>query len=178
MILIDADDTVCSTIPVWLRMINETYDTSYKPEDATDWYLNCFNLKPEVYKIINSYDFHFNLKLIDGAYPILEKLWKTHKCRIVTAAMHNGEIINGKIHWFKHNLPFIPIEHLIFARDKTAVGSCFDYIIDDAPHNHINHPATSIIYDQPWNRGWNEKEKAGTIRVNNWNDIDQLFFGR
>ena len=48
-----------------------------------------------------------------------------------------------------------------------------DVLIDDGPHNLVNGPYFRILFDQPHNRGINEK-KYGMYRAVGWEQVYQL----
>ena len=67
--------------------------------------------------------------------------------------------------------PFLDANHIIIAHNKQMVMG--DVLIDDGPHNLINGPYFRILFDQPHNRGIDEK-KYGMHRAVGWEQVYQL----
>ena len=144
-ILFDADDVAETLLEGWVKTLNERYGTTASVEDVTDWDISV-------------------------AQEYLKRLYdEGHELYMVTATDYRT--CRVKIERILELFPFLDANHIIIAHNKQMIKG--DVLIDDGPHNLINGPYFRILFDQPHNRGINEK-KYGMYRAVSWEQVYQL----
>lgn len=172
-ILIDADDVAETLQYSWVNAVNKKYGTSATVEDVTDWDVSkAFPTltKQQVYGVLQEDDMWANLTPTPGAQEYMKRLHdEGHELYIVTAT--DFRTCRVKIERILELFPFLDAEHIIIAHNKQMVTG--DVLIDDGPHNLVNGPYFRIHFDQPHNRGIDEK-KYGMYRAVGWDQAYRL----
>lgn len=172
-ILIDADDVAETLQYSWVNAVNKKYGTSATVEDVTDWDVSkAFPTltKQQVYGVLQEDDMWANLTPTPGAQEYMKRLHdEGHELYIVTAT--DFRTCRVKIERILELFPFLDAEHIIIAHNKQMVTG--DVLIDDGPHNLVNGPYFRILFDQPHNRGIDEK-KYGMYRAVGWDQAYRL----
>ena len=156
-ILFDADDVAETLLEGWVKTLNERYGTTTSVEDVTDWDVSkAFPTltKQQIYGVLQEDEVWAKLTPMPGAQEYLKRL-------------HDRVKIERILELF----PFLDANHIIIAHNKQMVMG--DVLIDDGPHNLVNGPYFRILFDQPHNRGINEK-KYGMYRAVGWEQVYQL----
>lgn len=172
-ILFDADDVAESLLGSWISMLNEQYGTNVDIEDVTDWDISLAFptlAKQQIYSALLEDRLWKNLMPIPGAQEYLQRLYNEgHELYMVTATDYR--ICHIKIERILELFPFLDEKHIIIAHNKQMVMG--DVLIDDSPHNLIGGHYFRILFDQPHNRGFDEK-KYGVYRAHGWEQAYQL----
>lgn len=79
----------------------------------------------------------------------------------------------GRISYFEENLPWFPIERVIFDKDKSKYSG--GILIDDAPHNIHAYQGIKFVVEAPWNK--NEIFDGQTVRVKNLKEAYEFLMG-
>ena len=168
-ILCDADDTIINLLPRWLAEINQTYGKAVRKEDIQNWDIT--KAYPgltayEVLKPLYRADFWDTVTPIEGCGYYLERLIKDgHDLSIVTAS--NLETSGAKTAKLLKLFPFLRQEQIIFTQNKQAMFG--DILIDDGVYNLIGGSYRKILFHQPGNAAFREKE-YGITRVYSWEE--------
>lgn len=172
-ILIDADDVAETLQQSWVDAVNKKYGTTATVEDVTDWDVSkAFPTltRQQVYSVLQEDDMWANLVPTPGAQEYMKRLYdEGHELYIVTAT--DFRTCRVKILRILELFPFLDAEHIIIAHNKQMVTG--DVLIDDGPHNLVNGPYFRILFDQPHNRGIDEK-KYGMYRATSWEQAYRL----
>ena len=111
------------------------------------------------------------VKLIDGAYDIIQRLWdEGHKIYFITSSL--PENLKKKIGHLARNLSFMPYDyvwkHTINAQCKQLIK--VDVLVDDALHNLTgDRDYFSICMDMPYNQ--TTEIIPNFTRARNWDEI-------
>lgn len=172
-ILFDADDVAETLLEGWVKTLNERYGTTASVEDVTDWDISVAFptlTKQQIYGVLQEDEVWANLTPMPGAQEYLKRLYdEGHELYMVTATDYRT--CRVKIERILELFPFLDANHIIIAHNKQMIKG--DVLIDDGPHNLINGPYFRILFDQPHNRGINEKE-YGMYRAVGWEQVYQL----
>lgn len=172
-ILFDADDVAEALLENWVKTLNKRYSTTASVEDVTDWDVTVAFptlTKQQIYGVLQEDEVWANLTPMPGAQEYLKRLYdEGHELYMVTATDYRT--CRVKIERILELFPFLDTNHIIIAHNKQMIRG--DVLIDDGPHNLINGPYFRILFDQPHNRGINEK-KYGMYRAVGWEQVYQL----
>lgn len=172
-ILFDADDVAETLAQGWVSILNGRYGTSVSLEDVTDWGISLAFptlTKKQIYGVLQEEQIWANLQPIPGAQEHLQRLYdEGHKLYMVTATDYRT--CRVKIERILEFFPFLDAEHIIIAHNKQMVTG--DVLIDDGPHNLVGGRYFRILFDQPHNRGFDEK-KYGMYRAVGWEQVYKL----
>ncbi len=165
-ILLDMDETICDFLTPLLKKYNEKYDTNLQHKDITEYNLDKYEGMTDIF-----YEYGFFIELLP--YPnskmIIKRLINEgHKIFIVTNAMSNWKIINGKLNWIARYLKFVNKDNIIFTSNKSIIMG--DVLFDDAPHYINSFTGIRVINDRPYNQNANEHFR---IYDNNWEQFYQ-----
>lgn len=111
------------------------------------------------------------VKLIDGAYDIIQRLWdEGHEIYFITSSL--PENLKKKIGHLARNLSFMPYDyvwkHTINTQCKQLIK--VDVLVDDALHNLTgDRDYFSICMDMPYNQ--TTEIIPNFTRVKNWDEI-------
>lgn len=172
-ILFDADDVAESLLEGWVKTLNDRYGTSVSVDDVTDWNIALAFptlTKKQVYGVLQEDEIWKNLTPIPGAQEYLQRLYdEGHELYMVTATDYRTCCV--KIERILEMFPFLDESHIIITQNKQMVMG--DVLIDDGPHNLIGGNYFRILFDQPHNRGIDEK-KYGMYRAVGWDEVYRL----
>lgn len=126
--------------------------------------------KQQIYGVLQEDEVWAKLTPMPGAQEYLKRLHdEGHELYMVTATDYRT--CRVKIERILELFPFLDANHIIIVHNKQMVMG--DVLIDDGPHNLVNGPYFRILFDQPHNRGINEK-KYGMYRAVGWEQVYQL----
>lgn len=164
-ILFDADDVAETLLEGWVKTLSV--------ENVTDWDISVAFptlTKQQIYGVLQEDEVWANLTPMPGAQEYLKRLYdEGHELYMVTATDYRT--CRVKIERILELFPFLDANHIIIAHNKQMIKG--DVLIDDGPHNLIDGPYFRILFDQPHNRGINEK-KYGMYRAVGWEQVYQL----
>ena len=168
-ILCDADDTIADLSAPWLEALNQTYHKHVRKEDMTCWDITAAfpDLSPEeIFAPIYDKSFWNRLTPIEGSAYYLKKLQNDgHDLYIVTAT--NYETSDAKVAKLLELFPFLTSEQIIVAHNKHLISG--DVLIDDGVHNLLKGTYAKLLFHQPNNASFNEKEH-GITRIFSWQE--------
>jgi 5'(3')-deoxyribonucleotidase len=175
-ILVDLDDTVVNTSPVWVDIYNHTMKPDDAPELAIEDLVNRkvhlavpSEVGTRVYSIIDRDGFFRGLPPLPGAIAALRDLQKAgHDVVICSAPARNPVSAADKIVWCKQHLPFISTNDVIITKAKHRIGG--DVLIDD-------HAANQAAWLMRHHRGlvaqinWaHNSESLAHVKADSWRD--------
>lgn len=174
ILLIDMDNTLNK---FWTKF-EEFHNRLFTPrisihrEELKDYHIlgNYLDLpEEELYSrrqaIFESRGFWFLQDVYEDAIEVLKLLNEEYNLYIITSPWTSAlNCYTEKIQWMGVHFPFIPLEKVIFTRDKWLV-QC-DYIIDDAPFYLERNDCDVIAMDYEYNR-----HISVSYRADNWKDI-------
>ncbi len=172
-ILFDADDVAEDLLGCWVKRLNERYGTKVMPSDVVEWDMTrAFPTltKEQIYGVLQDEGIWANLQPIPGAQEYLQQLHQEgHELYMVTAT--DCRTCGAKVRRILELFPFLDVEHIVIAHQKQMVLG--DVLIDDGPHNLVGGRYFRILFDQPHNRGFDEK-KHGIFRAVGWAEVYRL----
>lgn len=171
-ILCDADDTIENLTTPWLDVLNRKHNKNVKKEDLKIWDMTA--AFPELTYdevLMPLYDDSFWDRITpikDSAYYLKRLIDDGHELSIVTAGI--PETFNAKVNKLIQLFPFLERGQIILSHNKQEVSG--DILIDDAAHNLIGGRYEKLLYHQPNNASFNEREH-GIVRVFSWKEVYQ-----
>lgn len=174
-VLIDMDDTIEMLGAAWCKYLNARHGTTVAHEDLNQW--DVAKKFPsltteEVYAPLFEDDFWDWVKPINGAAEGIKKIIDDgHTVYIVTTSDY--KTIRAKMEkvLFRY-FSFLTWSDVIVTANKQIVQG--DILIDDGLHNLVGGKYEKILMTAPHNKGFNQEEKYGIHRVNNWEEAYNL----
>lgn len=169
-IAIDMDEVIADALGGLLDYYNRECNTSHTPEDLVGKKLTDILTEKEFNIIENALaeeEFWLDLKVMDGAQDVIERLSTRHEIFISTAAMEVPVSLRPKFHWLQEHFPCIHHLNYIFCGHKYIVRA--DYLIDDNPRHFSTFEGQGILFDSPHNRF-----VEGYPRARSWHEIEDL----
>jgi len=172
-ILLDMDDVLARCVDYWLEQLNKTHNLSLCKADISNWNMS---KNPEVRATGLTYDeifapmgkkgFFFELPVMEGAQEGVQDLIDNFGEVVIVTSLPSdiyrpGEVTQEKLDWLRKYFPyFSKTRNIVMTKRKGLVKG--DLLIDDAPHNILEYPGKTVVFDQPYNQG-----VAATARVAN-----------
>ena len=180
-LMIDMDDVICDG--GFLTLVNQFLNTNYKIEDVKAYYIQDLIPKErmsEWAEYFHKQNLYEHVRLLDGAYEVMENLQKNYELYILTAYIIrddksiSGKNLLNKFNWLYKELPFIKPEQYIFADNKSIISS--DIRIDDKVSNLKGECEKKLLFTAYHNKNIpeTELEKENIIRVDNWKEIGKI----
>lgn len=168
--LFDLDGVCCNLMKKWLRVYNRDYNDQLTTAAITEWEWQRF-VKPEcgkrIYRYLNRPGFFADLEPIEGCVQSLDRL--SNLCELVVVTASPKTAAGDKMRWVERHLPMVPRGNIVVTYRKDLVRG--DFMMDDAPKNLRNHPATRILLDYPYNRDFHDCH-----RVHSWAEAEALIY--
>lgn len=183
---IDLDDVLGQFIPALIEFHNNKYGTDIKFEKFNSykfWEVWGGNMEEAIQKV---YDFHKtpyfkNIKTIDGAEEVLNRLKENNELYIVTSRQE--DVIKETEEWVDKNFPKI-FKKIYFTNQYSRSGIettkqkvCDDLDMDILIEDNLKYaeecsrPDRKIfLFDKPWNQS--EKLPPNVKRIYSWKEID------
>jgi len=183
---VDLDNVLSQSMPALIEFHNKNYGTNQKLEDFKTanfeeaWGGSLEQAIQKIDKFHKTYGFK-NLKPIEGAKEVLEKLKKNNELYIITA--RTDDIKKDTEDWIE--LYFPNIFSKIYFTNQFSMGNksipkkkvCDDLGIDVFIEDNITNvlectsPNRKVyLFDYPWNQ--TNKLPEGVERVHSWKEID------
>lgn len=169
-ILCDADDTIENLTLHWLDVLNGRYNRNVKKEEMKIWDMTAVYpdlTKEEVLAPLYENDFWDGITPIkDSGYYLKRLIDDGHEVLIVTAAIR--ETFGAKVCMLQKLFPFLSSGQIVIEHNKQRLDG--DILIDDAVHNLIGGRYRKILFHQPSNSNFDEREHD-IMRVFNWKEV-------
>lgn len=174
-ILVDIDGVIFNTQETLLNFLNNRYDKNYTIDDITsyDWFDKTFK---DPWSFMEKPEFWYAVKTSPDAVKYITKwIQEGYIVKIVTAShFHHG--IFSKMSKLKRDFGgVIRDEDIIICHDKSMILGTL--LIDDCFDNCNNFNSWSIVYKQPWNENYIEKNRVFNpilFKTNNWELIEKM----
>ena len=172
VIAIDMDEVIADFNHELLIRFNNKYSKKIKLKDLNGIKIDVLypKLKDEISDMINCDSFFRSLPVIKSSQKVIEKLCQHHQVFIVSAALDHSNSMFAKLAWLNANFPFIDSSNIVFCGSKSIINA--DYLIDDHVHHFEGFIGKGILFTSPHNLDVNWDE-----RCNNWDEVDERFFG-
>lgn len=170
----DLDDTFWDFMTPLLIKYNEKYKDNLKCEDISDYDIRLF-IKPECTDIFKEFvddNFIMNLKPKENAVEVISKINEKHNLVFPTSghpktATSRDKKLSQIFSWYS-------TKQLIVCQNKQLLK--LDYLFDDCFKNVDGSEYKCLLFEQPWNVRRNNLTE-NIRRVNNWSNINNIFFG-
>lgn len=171
-ICVDMDEVIADALGEHLTRYNRLFSEKLTKEHLRGRWLTDYvsaERMQTVYELLLTEDFFAVLDVMPHSQRVLERLQTRYEVFIATAAMEVPTSFTAKFEWLAEHFPFIPTSHIVFCGDKGILHA--DYLIDDNPRQLRSFPGEGILYTSPANA-----YVTGFRRVDNWLDVERLFF--
>lgn len=165
---IDLDSVLADTMIIWTAVYSNMYNTQISKNEITSWDITkILPISAEEISGIFVYVWTHLWKEIPPTEPNLANIVKQiHKkgYRISILTKRERETVPYVADWLDYYDIFS--DDLIFVYDATPKAIYqFDILVDDAPINLIDiiSPKVGILFNQPWNLGFNWPIRVGSI---------------
>jgi len=187
----DLDDVIVQFFPSFLRFYNARKGTSLRFEDVTSfklWEIGIGESMDDVAGLVH--EFHdaggfSEMSFVDGAQKGFERVSREHETYVVTSRPRKYEITT--IDFFKRNLPYFPIERVVFSRSifashghsdskiNSKAEICRDLGIDCHVDDYYGYAeqfegGKVLLFNSPWNQ--NGQLPQNIDRVYGWNGMN------
>ena len=171
-IAVDMDEVLADALGELIRRYNQEYAEHLTVQDMWGrWMVNV--LPPSRQDRLMSYlqedDFFEDLAVMADSQRVLERLSRSYEIFIATAAMEFPRSFGPKYRWLQRHFSFLSPSHYVFCGDKSILHA--DYLIDDMPRHFDRFGGQGVLFTA----AHNAKLKA-PLRVNNWIEVEDLFF--
>lgn len=188
---VDIDDVIADLIPSVIDFFNEKLGTSFTKEDFFSQDYASVMKKPEkeTHKLMSEYieDGHLE-KLIplEGSREALKDISNKHKIYAVTSRIPPAE--KSTRTWLdKHfkgvfeDIHYSLNSYVNTDRKLTKKEICLNLEVDVMVEDDVGYATlfedcgiNVILFDQPWNRSFNDKEHHHIKRVSEWSEIPKV----
>lgn len=177
-IMIDMDDVIVSG--GFIHLLNEFMHTDYKEEDFNKFYIqDTIPNKKEFFTYFFSKNLYDYGVLKDGVVESIKELSKIYEIYICSSYIYKDEeegsgiILKYKHDYLLKNFPFLNPNNFIFTGNKSIINC--DIKIDDRVEN-LENADIKLLFTAYHNKNLTDIElsKRRIIRVNNWEEIENL----
>jgi 5'(3')-deoxyribonucleotidase len=150
---IDMDEVLADTVGKQLDIYNRRYGTHVVPADLHGTELAEIvppEHRPWVLGMLHEPGFFADLRPMDGALEVMERLCRSHRVYIASAATEFPDSFRDKMSWLARHLPQIPTHRIIFCGEKSVLD--VDYLVDDTPDHFEGLRGIGLLLDAPHNR--------------------------
>lgn len=173
-IMLDLDGVIWDIMPVFVEIHNEIYNTDVKYEDINGWWFFPQDEFETVYPLTlpRIMDYQVFDRFVD---TYVYELNISNDITILTAEVNTVEVLKEKldsihIHKGTHYDKIITVDPKENKLDYEA-----DIYIDDNPNmaeKMYEYPDRYLLlYNQPWNQGFEDEKSENVLRVYDWDDI-------
>jgi 5'(3')-deoxyribonucleotidase len=167
-VAIDMDDVLADTLGKQLDCYNRRYGTHLVPADMDGLELADIvpvSHRPWVLEMLYEPGFFADIAPMTGALEVMERLCRSHRVYIASAATEFPSSFQDKMHWLARHLPQIPTHRIVFCGEKSILD--VDYLVDDTPAHFEGMRGVGLLFDAPHNR----PERRYT-RVHGWDALE------
>lgn len=172
---IDIDDTLTTTTASVLAQHYADTGEKIDINDIRTYHIEDYvseEYREDFYKIFVNKNMWKRLELIPNCVEVIKRLHdKEYQIWFCTSTEASN--VKKKYNFLCRTFPFINIrKRLITTPNKQLVN--FDILIDDAVHNVVNAPYSSILLNKPWNENFDEAEYNNIYRVYDWSQVEDV----
>lgn len=176
-IAVDMDEVLADALGELIVRYNREYAEALTKEAMQGLWMHEVlpaSRQDRVLAYLHQDDFFEDLQVIPDSQRVLERLSRQHEIFIATAAMEFPRSFGPKYRWLGRHFPFLSPSHYVFCGDKSILNA--DYLIDDMARHLQRFDGRGLLFTAPHNANIQVGEKGNMSRVDNWRDIEQMFF--
>lgn len=173
-IAVDMDEVLADALGKLIRLYNAEFSENLTVKDMWgNWMVNVLpaSRQDRLRAYLQEPDFFEDLDVMPDSQRVMERLAHRYEIFIATAAMEFPNSFGPKFRWLERNFPFLSPTHFVFCGDKSILHA--DYLIDDMPRHFKYFAGQGILFTAAHNAN-----VAAKIRVDNWLEVEELFFPR
>lgn len=171
-IAVDMDEVLADALGKLIQLYNAEYAENLTVQDMWgNWMVNVLppSRQDRLMAYLQEPSFFEDLDVMPDSQRVLERLSGSYEIFIATAAMEFPNSFGPKFRWLERHFPFLSPTRFVFCGDKSILHA--DYLIDDMPRHFQRFVGQGILFTAAHNA-----RVAAKIRVNNWLEVEELFF--
>ena len=171
-IAVDMDEVLADALGELIRRYNREFSEHLTVESMWgQWMVNVLppSRQDRLMAYLQEEDFFEDLDVIPDSQRVLERLSRQNEVFIATAAMEFPKSFGPKYRWLQRHFPFLSPSRYVFCGDKSILHA--DYLIDDMPRHFDRFQGQGLLFTAAHNA-----RVQGQVRMNNWLQIEKLFF--
>jgi len=173
-ICVDMDEVLADALGKLIRRYNAEFHERLTVQDMWgNWMVNVLpaSRQDRLMAYLQEDDFFEDLDVMPDSQRVVERLSRYYEIFVATAAMEFPKSFGPKFRWLRRHFPYLQPTHFVFCGDKSILHA--DYLIDDMPRHFERFVGQGILFTAAHNA-----KVAAQVRVNNWLDVEDLFFPR
>ena len=173
-IAVDMDEVLADALGKLIRLYNAEYSEDLTVADMWgNWMVNVLPAERQdrLMAYLQEKDFFEDLEVMPDSQRVLERLSGRYEIFVATAAMEFPNSFGPKFRWLEQHFPFLSPTRFVFCGDKSILHA--DYLIDDMPRHFQRFAGQGILFTAAHNAN-----VVAKLRVNNWLEVEDLFFPR
>jgi 5'(3')-deoxyribonucleotidase len=171
-ICVDMDEVLADALGKLIRLYNAEFSENLTVHDMWgNWMVNVLppGRQDRLMAYLQEKDFFDDLDVMPDSQRVLERLSHRFEIFIATAAMEFPNSFGPKFRWLERYFPFISPTRFVFCGDKSILHA--DYLIDDMPRHFERFKGKGVLFTAAHNA-----KVVTPHRVNNWLEVESLFF--
>jgi 5'(3')-deoxyribonucleotidase len=171
-IAVDMDEVLADALAELIRRYNEDFGERLTKQDLDGrwmWDAVPSTRHDRLLGYLHSVDFFEDLPVIPESQRVVERLNASAEVFIATAAMEFPNSFTPKYRWLERHFPFLSPTRFVFCGDKSILYA--DYLIDDMPRHFERFAGKGVLFTAAHNA-----KITAPLRVNNWLEVEELFF--
>ena len=173
-IAIDMDEVLADALGKLIRLYNAEFSESLTVDDMWGkWMVNVLpaGRQDRLMTYLQEEGFFEDLEVMPESQRVVERLAHRYEVFIATAAMEFPNSFGPKFRWLQRHFPFLSPTRFVFCGDKSILHA--DYLIDDMPRHFERFGGQGVLFTAAHN-----VKVVAKLRVNNWLEVEELFFPR
>jgi 5'(3')-deoxyribonucleotidase len=171
-IAVDMDEVLADALGELIRRYNQEFAEQLTIADMWGhWMVEVLppSRQDRLMAYLHDDGFFEDLAVMAESQRVVERLSRHFEIFIATAAMEFPKSFGPKYRWLQRHFPFISPSRYVFCGDKSILHA--DYLIDDMPRHFQRFGGQGILFTSAHNANL-----AAPLRVNNWIEVENLFF--
>jgi 5'(3')-deoxyribonucleotidase len=173
-IAVDMDEVLADAVGKLIRLYNAEFSENLTIQDMWGhWMVDVLppSRQDRLMIYLQEEDFFDDLDVMPDSQRVLERLSQRYEIFIATAAMEFPNSFGPKFRWLERHFPFLSPTRFVFCGVKSILNA--DYLIDDMPRHFQRFVGQGVLFTAAHNA-----KVAAPVRVNNWLEVENLFFPR
>lgn len=173
-ICVDMDEVLADALGKLIRLYNAEFSENLTVQDMWgDWMVDVLpdSRQDRLMSYLHEPDFFDDLDVMPDSQRVLERMSRRYEIFVATAAMEFPNSFVPKFRWLERHFPFLSPTRFVFCGDKSILHA--DYLIDDMPRHFQRFAGQGILFTAAHNA-----KVAAKLRVDNWREVENLFFTR
>jgi 5'(3')-deoxyribonucleotidase len=173
-ICVDMDEVLADAVGKLIRLYNAEFSENLTVQDMWGhWMVNVLppSRQDRLMAYLQEKDFFDDLAVMPDSQRVLERLSHRYEIFIATAAMEFPNSFGPKFRWLERHFPFLSPTRFVFCGDKSILHA--DYLIDDMPRHFERFTGKGVLFTAAHNA-----KVVTPLRVNNWLEVERLFFSK